>query len=205
VHHEFLDRFSRVENPINELPVTLKVAVTFYIIVANVLCPIVWIYPFLAISVFLSGVALASKIPMKFLFRRILFFEPFVIVASTLALLQAGGSVRFASILVKSTLSLIAVILFSNTTPFTELIIFLRRIRIPNIFLTILALMYRYIFVLIDEMERIQRARQSRTYAKGFSRRWIVMSTVLGQLFLRSTERAERIYAAMCARGWRQQ
>jgi energy-coupling factor transporter transmembrane protein EcfT len=29
------------------------------------------------------------------------------------------------------------------------------------------------------------------------------MATVISQLFIRSSERAERIYAAMCARGWR--
>ena len=30
-----------------------------------------------------------------------------------------------------------------------------------------------------------------------------VLATVLGQLFVRASERAERIYDAMCARGWK--
>ncbi|MGA2586237.1 MAG: CbiQ family ECF transporter T component [Candidatus Aminicenantales bacterium] len=32
---------------------------------------------------------------------------------------------------------------------------------------------------------------------------WVLLSRIVGQLFLRSTERAERIYAAMSARGWK--
>ena len=63
--------------------------------------------------------------------------------------------------------------------------------------------MYRYLFVLIDEAERMQRARRSRTFTSERSHVWKSLAALVGQLFVRSTERAERIYAAMCARGWR--
>jgi cobalt/nickel transport system permease protein len=65
------------------------------------------------------------------------------------------------------------------------------------------ALMYRYIFVLIDETQRMRRARLSRTFEKRRAPSWRSASAVIGQLFVRSTERAERIFAAMSARGWR--
>jgi cobalt/nickel transport system permease protein len=55
----------------------------------------------------------------------------------------------------------------------------------------------------MDEAERMQRARASRTFTKRRFALWKVLGTVMGQLFVRSTERAERIYAAMCARGWK--
>ncbi len=69
--------------------------------------------------------------------------------------------------------------------------------------MTTLALMYRYLFVLMDEAERMQRARASRTFTKPGLRSWKTLGTVVGQLFVRSSERAERIYSAMCARGWK--
>ena len=50
---------------------------------------------------------------------------------------------------------------------------------------------------------RMQRARASRTFAA--RSRWSVwrsLAEMLGQLFVRAVERASRIYAAMCARGW---
>jgi cobalt/nickel transport system permease protein len=66
-----------------------------------------------------------------------------------------------------------------------------------------LALMHRYLFVLADEAERMSRARASRTFTPRRRVRWPALASVAGQLFLRASERAERIYAAMCARGWR--
>src|SRR5581483_4777434 len=61
----------------------------------------------------------------------------------------------------------------------------------------------RYLFVLLDESERMRRARLSRTFTRNRKFQWRAMSTVVGQLFVRASERAERIYDAMCARGWK--
>ena len=93
-------------------------------------------------------------------------------------------------------------LLLSNTTPFADLLVVLRRLRVPAVFVNTLAMMYRYIFILSDEMLRTLRARRSRTFARRSARSWTLLSSVLGQLFLRSAGRAERIYQAMIARGW---
>lgn len=203
MHHDFLDKFSRMTSPVHRLPASLKTAVAFIMIASVVLLPVRWIYPVLGAAVILLGTLLFSRIPVGFLMKRLLLFEPFVIVIALIALLQPGGSEKFLSIVVKSTISIVAVILLSNTTSFSDLLRLLRQAHMPPIIITILALMYRYLFVLIDELEHIQVARRSRTFRKETARSWFVRSTILGQLFLRSTERAERIYAAMCARGWK--
>ena len=70
-------------------------------------------------------------------------------------------------------------------------------------FVTTLTLMHRYLFVLADEAERMRRARASRTFTRGRRFQWHTLATVVGQLFIRASERAERIYDAMCARGWK--
>ena len=88
-------------------------------------------------------------------------------------------------------------------TPFAALLAVLRRLRCPAILVTTLALMYRYLFVLMDETERMNRARRSRTFTRQRWWEWKILADVIGQLFVRSTERAEQIYAAMCARGWK--
>jgi energy-coupling factor transporter transmembrane protein EcfT len=43
----------------------------------------------------------------------------------------------------------------------------------------------------------------SRTFTRRRRVRWQTLATVVGQLFVRASERAERIYDAMCARGWK--
>jgi cobalt/nickel transport system permease protein len=94
-------------------------------------------------------------------------------------------------------------ILLTFTTPFYEILEALRRVRFPALMLTTLALMYRYLPVLGEESRRMQRARASRTFGRSHRLQWKSMSAIVGQLFIRSAERAERIYLAMCARGWK--
>ena len=69
--------------------------------------------------------------------------------------------------------------------------------------LTTLALMYRYLPVLAEEARRMERARASRTFSRKRRIVWQNLGAVVGRLFVRTTDRAERIYLAMCARGWR--
>jgi energy-coupling factor transporter transmembrane protein EcfT len=49
----------------------------------------------------------------------------------------------------------------------------------------------------------MRRARASRTFTLRRRFQWHTLATVVGQLFVRASERAERIYDAMCARGWK--
>jgi len=120
-----------------------------------------------------------------------------------MSLFQQNGFVIFLSILIKSTLCLFTMILLSNTTPFSEILSLFRKIGVPTLLITVLALTYRYFFVLIDEAARLRRARNSRMFVIHRSRIWLSLTSLLGQLFIRSTERSERIYTAMISRGWK--
>jgi cobalt/nickel transport system permease protein len=82
----------------------------------------------------------------------------------------------------------------------------------PRLLVAIISFMYRYMFVLVDETMRLLRAREARsarlsTRKGGGSLLWRarVAGNMVGQLFLRSYERSERIYNAMLARGYRGQ
>jgi len=72
----------------------------------------------------------------------------------------------------------------------------------PKIFTVLASFMYRYSFIMIDEMQRMSRAKDSR----GFGGRWFwqlkVLGHMVGTLFLRSFYRAERVYFAMLSRGY---
>jgi cobalt/nickel transport system permease protein len=62
--------------------------------------------------------------------------------------------------------------------------------------------MHRYLFVLAEESARMRRARQSRTFTPRRRLHWQTLSSIIAQLFLRATDRADRIYDAMRSRGW---
>jgi cobalt/nickel transport system permease protein len=203
MRHDFLDSYSRLDSPVHRLSAEAKLSAALALILATVLTPFVAPLFFATLAVFLIAVACASRIPPGFLIKRLLLLEPLVLGMALLAWLQPNGGLVFARIIVKSTLCLFTMILLSNTTPFSELLGVLRRVRFPALMITTLALMHRYLFVLVDETARMQHARASRTFTKRKPHAWESLGTVIGQLFVRSTERAERIYAAMCARGWK--
>jgi cobalt/nickel transport system permease protein len=119
-----------------------------------------------------------------------------------LSLFQPGGWQAFVLIVSRCTLCFITAILLGATTPVTELVQVLRKVRVPSLLITTMLLMHRYLFVLLDESQRMRRARASRTFVKRRHLEWRTMASIIGQLFIRSVERAERVYAAMSARGW---
>jgi len=156
-----------------------------------------------AAALVLVAAAAASRVSLRRLGARLLIVEPFALGVAVLSLLQRHGVLVFLALLVKSTLCLACMVLLGATTRFSEVLRALARVRAPSLLVTTLALSYRYLFVLVEEMGRMQRARKSRTFVRGRWFAWRASATVIGHLFLRTSERAERIYAAMCARGWK--
>ncbi|MDK9698856.1 MAG: energy-coupling factor transporter transmembrane protein EcfT [bacterium] len=150
----------------------------------------------------LITILLISRIAVWKFCTRLLGLELFAVSLSTLALVQPDGLHRFILLLTKSTLSAATMLLLTSTTPFAGLLQAMRQLRLPKILTTILALTYRYLFLLIEESRRMNDARASRTFTKRRRQRWQSLATVIAQLFLRSSLRAERVYQAMIARGW---
>jgi len=162
-----------------------------------------WVGWFVGVFVFQVLVIAFSRLPLVFLARRLLLLSPFVLGVAVVNAWKPTPQATWWSITIRSLLCLLTVILVSNTTAFNKVLLVLRGARVPGLLITTIALMHRYLFVLADEAERMQRARASRTFRQGRRFEWQKLATVLGQLFVRASERAERIYDAMCARGWK--
>lgn len=189
--------------PLQHLPAGGKLAGALFLILTVVLLPRTALTGLLMVAAVIGGLLAVSQIPLWFLLKRLLLLEPLVLGVAGLMWFQPDGGKIFALVMFKANLCLLTTILLSNTTPFAELLRVLQRLRMPWVFVTTLTLMHRYLFVLRDEAERMRRARASRTFTRGRRFQWLALSSVLGQLFVRASERAERIYNAMCARGWK--
>jgi cobalt/nickel transport system permease protein len=144
-----------------------------------------------------------SAMPLGYVWRRMLIVELFVLGIALLSLLNPSATPIVLSAIFKSNLCVFALLLLTWTTPFYDILQELRRLHLPAVMLTTLTLMYRYLPVLVEESRRMQRARASRTFSRRRRLAWQNLSTIIGQLFVRSADRAERIYLAMCARGWK--
>lgn len=203
MRHDYIDRYARCDSPVHRLPAALKLGVAFTLVVSTAAVPISVTPYFVACALFLVFAMIAAKLPAVFVAVRLLALEPVAAGVALLSLMQHDGLSVLVRVLVKSNICLLAMVLLSNTTPFADILGVLRRLRFPPLLITVLALMYRYVFLLIDQSERMARARKSRTFSPRRGKRWKTAAGIVGHLFIRSTERAERIYAAMTARGWR--
>lgn len=143
------------------------------------------------------------RMPLAYSLRRLLVAEVFILGIAMLSLVTPSATPIFFSTVLKSNLCVLTMLLLTWTTPFQDVLQELRRLRFPPVMLTTLALMYRYLPVLGEEARRMSRARSSRTFSRGRSAIWRNLALIIGQLFIRSADRAERIYMAMCARGWK--
>ena len=203
MRHDFLDRYSRLRSPVHRCPAGWKLGSALAFVFLVVLTPQALRWLFILEAIGLGAVVVTTRIPLRYLGQRLLLMEPVVLGLAVLTFLQAGGGAVFLGIVIKSTLCLLTMVLLAGTTPVAELLAVLRSARVPALLVTTVALLYRYLFVLLEETERMNRARRSRTFTRHRLQTWKTLANVIGQLFVRSTERAERIYAAMCARGWK--
>ena len=202
-HHHHPLRSAPAPGCLHRLPAGLKLAAALALILTLVLLPRGQWPALPAIAALLLALIFASRSSWWFLLKRMLLLEPLVLGVAGLMLLQPDGLARCALAMSRANLCLLVTLLLSQTTPVTEMLRVLQRLRVPWLFITTLTLMHRYLFVLADESERMRRARASRTFTRGRRFQWQALSSVVGQLFVRASERAERIYSAMCARGWK--
>jgi cobalt/nickel transport system permease protein len=227
LHANTFDRYQAGGSPVHQLDPRVKVAVTVLFILSNVLLPDgAWLAFLLSLGLVLACGAM-SGLGMGYTLRRSFVALPFALAAVTAIFALPGrpvfawalgpwdlvatdaGLIRFASIVVRSWLSVQMAILMTATTQFPDLIHALRHLRVPHILVAIISFMYRYLFVLADEAMRLLRAREARSALRAGGRaggsvawRARVAGNMAGQLFLRSYERSDRVYSAMLARGY---
>ena len=90
----------------------------------------------------------------------------------------------------------------SLSTPMTDLFQVLRRTKIPAVIVTLMELIYRYIFVLLDEVGRMNIAKNSRLGNCNFRTSLRSTSELISMLFIRAYNRSDRVYAALESRGY---
>jgi cobalt/nickel transport system permease protein len=227
MHINTFDHFQNMDSAIHRLDPRVKVIVTVLFILSNVLMPDgAWLAFGLSWLV-LVWFAVLARLNIKFIITRSLVALPFAMAAITAVFSIPGntafefdlgswhlvatdtGLIRFASIVIRSWISIQMAIILTASTPFPDLIHALRHLRVPDLLVAVISFMYRYLFVLSDEVMRLLRAREARSAQRINTRgsgsiRWRakVAGNMAGQLFIRSYERSERVYNAMLARGY---
>ena len=219
--HSFVDEYSGLDSFVHRLDPRTKLLGSLAFVLAVVLTmPGNWRL-FAVYLCVIAGLLLLSRLPLGHVLKRSLVIFPFVIMIAVfvpffkqgqvaagydigawhIAVTYEGLSV-LVNVVVKSWLCMLCLIVLSSSTKFEELMQGMSGLKVPQVFVQITSFMYRYMFVIADQAMRMQMARDSRNF--GMNRRNIfkTVGNMAGMLFMRSYERAERIYAAMLSRGY---
>jgi cobalt/nickel transport system permease protein len=219
--HDYIDKYSDIDSFLHRRDPRVKiisfVSFILFIVLSN---------PRLYISFALYGclitiLILLSKIPLGHILKRSFSIIPFVLVVAVfIPFLKEGepvleipvsgrhlvvtyeGLILLWNILIKAYLSALCIILMMSSMRFVQLLKALEEMKLPKIIVMIFSFMYRYIFVLQDELEKMKRAKESRSIG---NKKWFqirVFSNMLGVLFIKSYEKGESVYLAMCSRGF---
>jgi cobalt/nickel transport system permease protein len=210
----YLDRLSYQQTSLHRLDPRVKLLTTLVFIVTVVSFDkyaITGLIPFIIYPVVLIAM---GNLPPGYLLKKIALAAPFAffigifnplldrnVMVHLGPLAISGGWVSFASIMLRFVLTVSAALILIAGTGLNAVCLALEKLGTPRAFVVQLLFLYRYIFVLTDEALRLVRARALRSF-QGRGMGLKVFSYMIGQLLLRTLDRAQRIHLAMLSRGF---
>lgn len=116
--------------------------------------------------------------------------------------LAPDGLSQAAALTLRATASAAALLLLAMTTPATDLVAGLARLRLPTEIIEIALLTYRFLFVLGDTAAAMLAAQQARLGHVGWRARIRSTGLIAANLLPRALDRARRLETGLAARGW---
>lgn len=209
-----MDTLASGSSPIHRLCPTVKLLTTVLYIVTVVSFgkyQLSGAVPMVLYPVFLFQI---SSVPVRTCFYKLRYLLPLVLAVGLFnpffdraplltvgGIALSGGVISMLTLMLKGILCLMASFLLMATTSIDALCAALRKLHIPRMPVTLLLLTYRYVGVLTEEAAIMTDAYHLRApRQKGIHHS--AWGSFLGQLLLRSMDRAEELYSAMLLRGY---
>ncbi|QXE91923.1 cobalt ECF transporter T component CbiQ [Geomonas subterranea] len=209
-----LDQLAAGETPLHRLDPRAKVLATLVFIVCVISFGRYELSALIPFFIFPATLIASGRLPAGYLAAKVALVAPFAIAVGICnpffdraVLLHlgpvdiTGGWLSFASIVLRSALTVAAALTLTALTGFASICRALVRLGMPRPFAMQLLFLYRYLFVLAEEGGRAARARELRTFGRKGSG-LASYASLLGHLLLRTWQRAERMHMAMLARGY---
>ncbi len=150
----------------------------------------------LAATAILAAGAIVARLPVFSILARGWVVLPFTGVFALLAWVE-GNPHRAVSLLSKSWLSAVAVVLLMASTPLERLLAGLEKLGVPPLLVSVVQFVWRYLHVSIAQLDRMRIARA----ARGGERKFVFATSTVAVLFASSAARAERVHWALLSRG----
>lgn len=212
-----LDRDSQLSSPWHRLTPPTRVICALLFVFATALTPNGYWAVWMVHGIGLGIVLLLSRVSLGELLRRVAIESVFLGSVLLGTLFREGGTILWqwgwlritseglmvlGSVGFKAWLCLVMLNLLVLTTAVPDLLQALTTLKMPPLLVAILASMYRYIGVLMDEFSTMRRAALSRNLMNRQRHQRLVFGNMIGVLFIRTYERGDRIHQAMVSRGY---
>lgn len=216
---QFLEQFT-LTNKLSGVSGKLK---TLFAVLTLLVCSLsaAYIVPLLVFCIMLVATVLVAGIPPRFYaklmlapagfgvitFVLMMFFfgsEPFFSVhAGDLTLTATKDGFDMALISVGRMLGSVSCLLFlALTTPMADIFAVLKKLKLPDVFIDLSMLIYRYIFILVQEALRMEYAQKMRLGYSDVKGSFRALSLLAGNIFVRSWDNADKMLTAMNSRGY---
>lgn len=214
IHIGRMDDLARLDSPVHRLDARAKAIVTLAFVLVVMSFPRHEVSPLVPLLLYPVILTSLGRIPARELFKKILVAAPFALVigmfnplmdrhpvAAAGPFTMTGGWLSLASIMLRFILTVWAALALVACTGMFRLAAGLEQLGIPRVFVVQLLFLHRYLFVVADEGARMMRSVDLRAAGKT-ALRLRVYGSLLGNLLLRSMDRAERVHRAMMSRGF---
>ncbi|MGM9649383.1 MAG: cobalt ECF transporter T component CbiQ [Butyricicoccaceae bacterium] len=116
--------------------------------------------------------------------------------------ISSASAATGAHIFLRSLAAIASVYFLVLNTPMTDISWALGRLHVPPLFIQLMELIYRFVFVLYEAMHRIRTAQASRLGYHGLARSYRSTGTLAAVLFARAYHKSSRISCALESRGY---
>ncbi len=211
-----IDRFAHLASPIQRWDPRFKIASLGMLALAIAMIKTVPV-AFLALLLALI-VMVVSALPMHFIrhgLSFVLFFLiPFFLIMPltypgeasfhVLGLPFSWDGLRLATLIfVKAIAIVLTTFVIFGSSRFDISMISLQYLKCPTVVVQMLLFTYRYTFVFLEEMRRMQTSMRARGFVPKTDRNTLkIYGNFVGTLLVRSFERTERVYKAMLSKGY---
>jgi cobalt/nickel transport system permease protein len=217
--HDFIDHHRVGSSLIHRIDPRAKLLIMLIYFATVIILPMKLKISYIFIGILPAFLALLSQVnfwhyltkllkmyPMIFfLFVFIPFFPTGQDVSYRLGIIKiySKGLEKFLYMNVKTVIIMLMTVVLTSTTDFSMLLKGMEKLKMPRLTIAVLSFMYRFIFLFIDEIERMSFAFQSRYIHLPCRTRFRIHIKQFGTFFIKTYERGERIYQSMESRGFR--
>jgi cobalt/nickel transport system permease protein len=200
---------------IHRAPAHLKLLALVGFVLVVVATPREWYVAYAGYFLAVVGVIVAARVPVLYVARRMVIEVPFLVFAVLIPFVATGprteilglslsepGLLAAWGLAVKGTIGVMSSLTLAATTEPSDVLLGLRRLRMPELIVQIMGFMIRYLDVVSADLGRMIVAMRSRGAEPRSPRHWPALARTLGALFIRSYERGERVHLAMLSRGY---